>query len=118
MADLQDSQSAGDRSNPTTRECTTIHELIRIILLDPNSKPEEKKLLIDEVRKNNPGASDRWTYRYAILLLGGAVLLTIMALWYLSQVPGISISDGLVSIGSAAVGGLAGLLTPGRSSEG
>ena len=70
-----------------------------------------------EIRKNNPGTSDRWTYRYAILTLGGAVLLTIVALWVLATNKDLSIPQGLVSIGSAAVGGLAGLLTPGRGTE-
>lgn len=96
---------------------TTLLDLIRIVLEDPQLKPEEKRSLIDELRKNNPGTSDRWTYRYAILTLGGAVLLTILALWYLGAHHGASIPDGLISIGSAAVGGLAGLLTPGRGTE-
>jgi hypothetical protein len=102
---------------PSTVGPTTLLDLIRIVLEDPQLKPDEKRSLIDELRKNNPGTSDRWTYRYAILTLGGAVLITILALWYLGAHQGATIPDGLISIGSAAVGGLAGLLTPGRGTE-
>lgn len=96
---------------------TTQLDLMRMVLADGKLDSEEKRMLIDELRKNNPGTSDRWTYRYAILTLGGAVVLTIIALTILSTLADVKIPEGLVSIGSAAVGGLAGLLTPGRSSE-
>lgn len=89
------------------------YELIRIVLTDPKLEWEQKKVLIDELRKGN--VSDRWTFRWAIWILGAAVLLTIAALWALSS-GAYNIPDGLVAIGSAAAGGLAGLLTPGRSS--
>ncbi len=118
----QQDVTASDLAKPAsivgqTQTGTSILDLMRIVLADPQLKPEEKKLLIDELRKNNPGTSDRWTYRYAILTLGGAVLLTIFALWCLAAIEGVTIPDGLISIGSAAVGGLAGLLTPGRGNE-
>lgn len=88
-------------------------ELVKIVLTDPKLEWEQKKVLIDELRKGN--VSDRWTFRWAIWILGAAVLLTIGALWGLSS--GMyHIPEGLVAIGSAAAGGLAGLLTPGRSS--
>ena len=87
------------------------------MVLESSLQPKEKKYLIKEIRKNNPGSSDRWTYRYAILILGGAVLLTIVSLCTLASTPSQTIPDGLVAIGSAAVGGLAGLLAPGRGTE-
>ncbi len=96
---------------------TTLLDLIKIVLQDNALTSKEKKLLIDELRKNNPGSNDRWTYRYAIIALVLAVILTILALWFLSAQDAKQIPDGLVSIGSAAVGGLVGLLTPGRSGE-
>ena len=96
---------------------TTLFDLIRIVLEDSKLQTNEKKILIDELRKNNPGTSDRWTYRYAILTLGGAVILTILALSYLGAYAEGKIPDGLVGIGSAAVGGLAGLLAPGKVIE-
>ena len=96
---------------------TTLLDLIRIVLEDTKLQPNEKRILIDELRKNNPGTSDRWTYRYAILTLGGAVILTILGLCYLGAYAEGQIPDGLVGIGSAAVGGLAGLLAPGKGAE-
>jgi hypothetical protein len=100
----------------TQSQSPSLYELMRVVLTDQTLEPGEKKDLIDELRRNNPGPSDRWTYRYAILILGGAVLLTIASLlllsWYDSKVP-----EGLVAIGSASAGGLAGLLSPGRSKE-
>jgi hypothetical protein len=68
--------------------------------------------LIDELRKNNPGAADRWTHRYAILALTGAIVLTIFVLRALASTQGAELADGLVAVGSAAVGGVAGLLSP------
>lgn len=95
----------------------SLYELIKIVLEDPQLNSEDKLKLIDELRKNNPGASDRWTYRYAILILGAVVLLTMVSLLYLSTLPNIQVPEGMVAIGSAAVGGLAGLLAPGKGSE-
>lgn len=93
---------------------TTCLDLIKIVLADPNLSPEQKKNLIDEIRKTN--VSDRWTFRWAIWILGLAMLLTIAALWMLSD-QGKYIPQGLIAIGSGAAGGLAGLLTPGRNTE-
>lgn len=91
---------------------TNYFELVKMVLADPKLEFEQKKVLIDELRKGN--VSDRWTFRWAIWILGAAVLLTICAIWALSS--GMyDIPDGLVAIGSAAAGGLAGLLTPGRN---
>lgn len=84
--------------------------LIGFVLKDPSLTPEQKVLLIDEVRKSSP-ASDRWTSRYAIYSLAAIVLIALIGVialgLYEKYIP-----DGLVAIGSAAVGGLAGLLTP------
>lgn len=106
----QPDSTADTASKPTP---TSYLELVKIVLTDPKLEWQQKKALIDELRKGN--VSDRWTFRWAIWILGTAVLLTIGALWALSSGE-CNIPDGLVAIGSAAAGGLAGLLTPGRSS--
>lgn len=75
--------------------------------------------------KNNPAAAlsniaatasalttDKWTYRIVVLSLGFAVLLGMGGLIVLSWKGVTSVPDGLVAIGSAAVGALAGLLAP------
>ena len=113
-------ESAEQKPSDTTfREVRSINlfDLIRIVLQDGALSAKEKKNLINELRKNNPGTNDRWTYRYAILALVFAVILTIVAISFLALLPKTEIPSGLVSIGSAAVGGLAGLLSPGRTNE-
>ena len=94
---------------------TSWNDLVRIVLTDPQLTPEQKKMLVDELRKTTP-TSDRWTFRWAIWILGLVVILAVIALWVLSYY-GKNIPDGLVAIGSGAAGGLAGLLTPGRSTD-
>lgn len=89
--------------------------LLKAVVLDTSLSPDQKKSLIDELRKSTP-ASDRWTFRWAIWILGLVVVLTIVALRSLSTGQS-EIPDGLVAIGSAAAGGLAGLLTPGRTQD-
>ena len=107
----QSSQAVGPRST----EPTEFYGLLKAVVTDPSLTPEQKKSLIDELRKSSP-TSDRWTFRWAIWILGLVVLLTIISLWSLSAGK-YDIPDGLVAIGSAAAGGLAGLLTPGRGQE-
>ncbi|MBK7462654.1 MAG: hypothetical protein IPJ50_07925 [Betaproteobacteria bacterium] len=101
-------QASGARSEATT----TLYDLLRDVLADPKLDYEQKQKLIDELRKASP-ASDRWTFRWAIWILGLVVILTIVALWALSA-DGHIVPEGLVAIGSGAAGGIAGLLTPGR----
>lgn len=91
---------------------TTLNDLILTVLQDSRLSAEEKKSLIDEIRKNNPGTADRWTYRWAIYILGGIAALSVIGL-ILASSWGRVAPDGLVAIGSASIGGLAGLLAPG-----
>lgn len=109
---LASSPTATGSARSITSQSTELYDLMRVVVTDASLSTEEKKILIDELRKSTP-ASDRWTFRWAIWILGVAVLLTILALWNLSFVK-MDIPDGLVAIGSAAAGGLAGLLTPSR----
>jgi hypothetical protein len=95
---------------------TTFYDLLQGVVTDPKLEWEQKQKLIDELRKTGP-VSDRWTFRWAIWILGAAVILTIVALWVLTAAGHTDIPDGLVAIGSSAAGGLAGLLTPGRDRD-
>lgn len=56
--------------------------------------------------------TDKWTYRIVVLSLGFAVILGLLGLIVLSWRNVSNVPDGLVAIGSAAVGALAGLLAP------
>lgn len=106
----------GAVSSTETLQATTLTDLMKLVLTNPALAPKEKKMLLNELRKNNANSADRWTYRSAIWILGGAVLLSIVALWVLSGTPR-DIPDGLIALGSSSAGGLAGLLAPGRSTE-
>ena len=112
---IQKPEPASRAMGARSAEPTEFYGLLKAVVTDPSLTPEQKKSLIDELRKSSP-TSDTWTFRWAIWILGLVVLLTIISLWSLSagqsQIP-----DGLVAIGSAAAGGLAGLLTPGRGLE-
>lgn len=88
-----------------------LYELIKLVLLDQNMKPEEKKILIDELRKNNSATSDRWTFRWAIYFLGSTVILSLIFVYCLAY-HGCDIPEGLIAIGSTVAGGIAGLLSP------
>ncbi len=55
--------------------------------------------------------NDVWIYRFAVAFLGVTALGTIAAGYYLVAHNGF-VSDMLISIGSTAVGALAGLLAP------
>ena len=94
----------------------TLYDLIGLVLKDPELSSEDKKSLIDELRKNNPGAADRWIYRWGIYILGFVSILAVVGMICLSA-DGKTVPDGLIAIGSAAMGGIAGILAPGRATD-
>ncbi|MGE9763380.1 hypothetical protein [Pseudomonas sp. PDM20] len=98
-----------DRDGVTEAE---LYNLIKVVLLDSSLSAEEKRVLIDEVRKSTP-ASDRWTYRYAIYGLLLIVLVAVVGSLVLSA-KAVEVPESVVAIGATAVGGLAGLLSPTR----
>ena len=72
---------------------------------------KDKKKLLSEVRKVRPALQDRWIYRWVVYLLGGTVVLTVLGGFYIIGWAGkIEIPNGLIALGSAAIGALAGLL--------
>jgi hypothetical protein len=87
-------------------------ELVQLIARDPAL---QQKIQEDPVATlaslASPQIPDTFIYRVVVLALGSAVLITlvgfIMLSLYLSAIP-----EGLVALGSAAVGALAGLLAP------
>lgn len=87
----------------------SLYSLMEKVLSDTKLSNEDKINLIDELRKNNPVATDRWAPRVAIWILGIAVITTIICI----TISGEKTNDGLIAIGSAAVGGLAGLISQG-----
>jgi hypothetical protein len=69
----------------------------------------QTKLIVDERR--NQIEHDAGIYRIAVVCLGGTTLFTVISLAVLSAMQ-VDVHDGLIALGSGAVGALAGLLTP------
>ncbi len=59
----------------------------------------------------NPLQTDKWIYRMVVISLGLTVLISIVGLLIMSFY-GKLLPEGVVALGSAAVGALAGLLAP------
>lgn len=77
------------------------------------------KKVISEAKKEaaerTPPAyiADRWIYRGTVAVLGLAVLFVVFAQYQIVlAAPQRAIPDGLIAIGSVAIGALAGLLAP------
>jgi hypothetical protein len=55
---------------------------------------------------------DPWIYRLVVAFLGLTVLSTVVGGLIIMATSGASVSEGIIALGSAAVGALAGLLAP------
>lgn len=102
----ENAQNAPQAGDPT------LYSLMDRVLAS-GADVKDKIKLIDELRKNNAPSADRWAYRTAIWILGVIILGSIGLIGTLSIMQR-DISEGLISIGSTAVGGLAGLLSQPR----
>lgn len=73
------------------------------------------------VELNTPLQTDPWIYRIVVTLLGATVLVTVTGGILLTLkgqgADGWDLSPGIIAIGSAAVGALAGLLAPSPQSK-
>lgn len=82
-------------------------------IIDGNYDLKEKKVLLNEVRKIMSPEQSRWNFRYAIWTLALIALsIPIIILLRCGTAPEDAVPDGLLSLGSAAVGALAAFLTP------
>jgi len=84
-------------------------DLLRTVVIDPNLTGPEKEALLAALKGMSP-TSDRWTFRWAIWILGLLAVLTVVAIWMIALNKELEIPAGLVAIGSGAAGALAGLL--------
>jgi hypothetical protein len=93
-----------------------VRQLTPLTLRDdlPADVREVLKNAIQDAR--TPLHTDRWIYRVVVSVLGAAVLATIIggiALVIIGRgEQNMQLPDGIVAIGSAAVGAIAGLLAP------
>jgi len=92
----------------------SVGELITMIANDESLEKEIKNDPIKAIAKEagHPLEMDKWIYRIVVLMLGLTVLLAAYGAIYLAGIAKAEIPDILIAIGSAAVGALAGLLTP------
>ncbi len=95
----------------------SLQELIQQVTTDNSLSADQKVKFLESLQKlSNPLQSalqsDRLVYRMVVSFLGVAVVLTIVGGFYLSITTAATIPEGLIALGSAAVGALAGLLAP------
>jgi len=92
----------------------SVGELTTMIANDKSLEDEIKKDPIKGIAKitEHPLEIDKWIYRIVVLMLGLTVLLAAYGAINLAGTAKAEIPDILIAIGSAAVGALAGLLTP------
>ncbi len=91
----------------------TLHRLAQQLTDDDSLPSEQKVRLLENLQKLSlPLQSDRWIFRLVVGFLGITVLLTVVGGFYLSIKTAATIPEGLIALGSAAVGALAGLLAP------
>ena len=85
-----------------------------ITVAQDNSIPAEAKARLIEELHAIPTAlqSDPWIYRMVVAALGFTVLSSVIGALIITGTSGASIPEGVVALGSAAVGALAGLLAP------
>ncbi len=106
---------------PDKTSLATLDEVINAVASDSKLAMEDKERILLQLRRlKSPLDTDRWIYRGVVAALGFAVLLTIIFTFVLaarSSPNDAKIPEGLVAIGSAAVGALAGLLAPSPRSQ-
>ncbi len=88
-----------------------IAELFRDIIENEKLNILQKKILLNEVRKLTSPDEDRWVYRMAVFVLGAVAVGTALYPYFVDCTKG-DIPSGLLALGSAAMGALAGYLTP------
>lgn len=75
-------------------------------------EPLRQELLDTLQSATSPLQWDPWIYRMVVGFLGCTVLSTVLGGLLISAFSGSSVSEGIIALGSAAVGALAGLLAP------
>lgn len=92
-----------------------IYALYQRVLDDPQLSLRDKRKLLDDIRSLIPGAQNRWNIRWIIWPLGLVALslpALVFAKLFLAHPNEIAIPESLLALASAAVGALAGFLTP------
>ncbi len=98
----------------STPNIPSIIESVRTAVEIP--EPQRNELIRKLESVPSPLQTDPWIYRFVVLFLGLAVLTTVVGGIVLTYTGGTNqnfqVPQGIIAIGSAAVGALAGLLAP------
>lgn len=87
-------------------------ELAERVAHDPELQEQIKADPVNAIANLvTPLQSDAWIYRVVVISLGLVVVIAIIGTIYLANTAS-GVPDALISLGSAAVGALAGLLAP------
>ncbi len=98
---------------PNQEEGQRFDQIVSNVVADKNIPEESKTSLLSQLsRIGTPLATDPWVYRMVVIFLGLTVLGTVAGGFTLQLKSGAAIPEGLIALGSAAVGALAGLLAP------
>ncbi len=89
-----------------------LNDVISSVAGNPNITETDREKLVADLQEVKP-FEDLWIYRAVVMALGLTVLITMGGIIFLaSRQSPTTIPDGLVALGSAALGALAGLLAP------
>jgi hypothetical protein len=92
-------------------------QVMDLISAEPGIPDAKKLQLLTELQKMTPLQTDTWVYRLVVCFLGFTVLCTVIGGFMLRIKFATATPEGLIALGSAAVGALAGLLAPSPSSK-
>jgi hypothetical protein len=96
-----------------TESLRAVQDAISFVSTTGGIPDDVKKNLVDILRPAlSPLASDPWIYRMVVGFLGFTVLATVIGGLLIKAYSGGEITQGIIALGSAAVGALAGLLAP------
>jgi hypothetical protein len=91
----------------------SIEQIIADVTADESLQPQQKTKLLNALENlPTPLQTDLFIYRLVVTFLGLTVIGTVAGGFILTFKAGAEIPQGLVALGSAAVGALAGLLAP------
>lgn len=88
----------------------SVFSLMAKVIADEKIPHKEKMQLLDEIRKARPALEDRWIYRWVVNFIGIALLLSVLIIAFCLYMEKKEIPEGLIAIGSGALGALSGLL--------
>lgn len=89
-------------------------EKVILRISEENAIPDTVKQELLEILRSaaTPLQWDPWIYRLVVTFLGLTVLSTVIGGLLILATSGSTVSEGIIALGSAAVGALAGLLAP------